>query len=75
MKLSQLEKNPINFILYNLYIGYKPVKDDNRPIHFKFPRHSKQQWPPTLSDLLNDLILASDVIWIPAMTSFSRNFY
>ena len=36
--------------------------------------HSKQQWPPTLSDLLEDLILASDVIWISAVMSFSQNF-
>ena len=39
-----------------------------------FHDHSKQQWPLTLSDLLEDLILASDVIWISALTSFSRNF-
>ena len=39
-----------------------------------FHNHVKQQWPPSLSDLLKDLILASDVIWIFAVMSFSRNF-
>ena len=39
-----------------------------------FHDHSIQQWPPPLSDLLKDLILASGVIWISAVTSFSRNF-
>ena len=38
-----------------------------------FQNHSKQQWPPTLSDLLKDLILMRDVIYISGVTSFSRN--